>query len=70
MGILKKMGHALFCFYIFLFLYFFVFIFQKKKEKKETKRWLLGFDLIPSSFVFHSFYRCVHTHFHVKTSTL
>ena len=48
------------------------YILPKKKEKKKErkKKWQLGFDLIRSLFVCHRFYRCVHTHFHVKLSTL
>ena len=71
-GILKKNG-AWFFFSIFCGgtrkkKYIFYKTKQKKKKKKERKK--KGFDLIPSLFVCHRFYRRVHTHFHVNLSTL
>ena len=73
MGFWRKMGHDFFSL-------FFVGVQEKrniyftkqnkKKKKKKERKKKKGFDLIPSLFVCHRFYRRVHTHFHVNLSTL
>ena len=65
----KKMGHVFFVFFVGVQEKKYIY-FTKKEKEKRRKKWQLGFDLIPSSFVFRSFYRCVHTDFHVKISNL
>ena len=61
------MGHVfLFCFFVGVQEKRKIYFTKKKRKKKKKKGG--NWDLI--SFPHHRFYRCVHTHFHVKLSTL
>ena len=60
-----KMGHACIFFgFLVVVQETNIYIFYKKKNNNKSGIW----DLI--SLPNRSFYRCVHTHFHVKSSTL